>query len=214
MVDWAAFSVAHPIFSTCPFVSLTRSSGSPSRVVRSPSWRSYAPPSFRRRAPPIPAIAHRLLRRAAEIAWAVLPGIALARGARVHLARDARVTRRSSTAMIAMRPPALARGARRRVLHLVFGAIVRISGSGMGCGDNWPKCYGYWFPPFSRPDLIVEVSHRYLASILDAHGRVAGARGVRAARRSRRRRPRRAAALAQSARSPPCSPRQSSAASR
>jgi cytochrome c oxidase assembly protein subunit 15 len=50
--------------------------------------------------------------------------------------------------------------------HLVFGAIVRISGSGMGCGNNWPKCYGYWFPPFSRPDLIVEVSHRYLASIL------------------------------------------------
>ena len=50
--------------------------------------------------------------------------------------------------------------------HLVFGAIVRISGSGLGCGDNWPKCYGYWFPPFSRPDLIVEVSHRYLASIL------------------------------------------------
>jgi heme a synthase len=51
-------------------------------------------------------------------------------------------------------------------LHLVFGAIVRISGSGMGCGDHWPKCYGYWFPPFNRPDLIVEVSHRYLASIL------------------------------------------------
>ena len=51
-------------------------------------------------------------------------------------------------------------------LHLVFGAIVRISGSGMGCGDHWPKCYGYWFPPMSRPDLIVEVSHRYLASIL------------------------------------------------
>src|SRR3954468_4712321 len=52
------------------------------------------------------------------------------------------------------------------VIHVVFGAIVRISGSGMGCGDNWPKCYGYWFPPLSRPDLIVEVSHRYLASIL------------------------------------------------
>ena len=51
-------------------------------------------------------------------------------------------------------------------LHLVFGAIVRISGSGMGCGDHWPKCYGYWFPPLSRPDLIIEVSHRYLASIL------------------------------------------------
>jgi heme A synthase len=51
-------------------------------------------------------------------------------------------------------------------LHLVFGAIVRISGSGMGCGDHWPKCYGRWFPPLSRPDLVIEVSHRYLASVL------------------------------------------------
>lgn len=51
-------------------------------------------------------------------------------------------------------------------LHLVFGAIVRISGSGMGCGDHWPRCYGRWFPPLDRPDLIIEVSHRYLASIL------------------------------------------------
>jgi heme A synthase len=50
--------------------------------------------------------------------------------------------------------------------HLVFGAIVRISGSGMGCGDHWPKCSGSWFPPMSRPDLVIEVSHRYLASIL------------------------------------------------
>jgi heme a synthase len=50
--------------------------------------------------------------------------------------------------------------------HLVFGAIVRISGSGMGCGDNWPRCYGSFFPPLNRPDLIIEVSHRYLASLL------------------------------------------------
>ena len=50
--------------------------------------------------------------------------------------------------------------------HLFFGAIVRISGSGMGCGNNWPKCYGAWFPPLSRPDLIIEVMHRYLASVL------------------------------------------------
>ena len=51
-------------------------------------------------------------------------------------------------------------------LHLVFGAIVRISGSGMGCGDHWPRCDGRWFPPLDRPDLLIEVSHRYLASIL------------------------------------------------
>ena len=48
----------------------------------------------------------------------------------------------------------------------MFGAIVRISGSGMGCGDHWPRCYGSFFPPLSRPDLIIEVAHRYLASIL------------------------------------------------
>src|SRR5258707_627062 len=51
-------------------------------------------------------------------------------------------------------------------LHVVFGAIVRISGSGMGCGNDWPKCNGAWIPPMDRPDLIVEVTHRYLAFAL------------------------------------------------
>ena len=52
--------------------------------------------------------------------------------------------------------------------HIVFGAIVRISGSGMGCGDHWPKCQGFWFPPLARIDLIIEVSHRYFAATLSA----------------------------------------------
>src|SRR5918992_1984836 len=50
--------------------------------------------------------------------------------------------------------------------HLVFGGIVRITGSGMGCGDHWPKCHGAWFPPLNRPDLIIELTHRYLAVAL------------------------------------------------
>ena len=50
--------------------------------------------------------------------------------------------------------------------HLVFGGVVRISGSGMGCGDHWPLCYGHLFPPMNRPDLVVEWTHRLLASIL------------------------------------------------
>ncbi|MEO7963309.1 MAG: COX15/CtaA family protein [Gemmatimonadaceae bacterium] len=52
--------------------------------------------------------------------------------------------------------------------HIVFGAIVRITGSGLGCGDHWPKCHGYWFPPLNRIDLIIEVSHRYFAATLSA----------------------------------------------
>ena len=52
------------------------------------------------------------------------------------------------------------------VIHIIFGAIVRISGSGFGCGDDWPKCEGAWFPPLDRPDLIIEYFHRVLASVL------------------------------------------------
>ena len=48
--------------------------------------------------------------------------------------------------------------------QIVFGAIVRITGSGWGCGEHWPKCDGHWFPPFDRIDLIIEVMHRYLAA--------------------------------------------------
>src|SRR5205085_845046 len=66
--------------------------------------------------------------------------------------------------------PALRRFAYAALLvalaHLVFGAIVRISGSGMGCGDHWPLCYGHLIPPMNRPDLVVEWTHRLLASIL------------------------------------------------
>jgi heme A synthase len=50
--------------------------------------------------------------------------------------------------------------------HVIFGAVVRITGSGMGCGDHWPKCHGYWFPPLERTDLIIEVTHRYFAATL------------------------------------------------
>lgn len=67
-------------------------------------------------------------------------------------------------------PPAVRRAAYAALgvslVHIIFGAIVRISGSGMGCGDNWPKCYGYWIPPFERMDLVIEVTHRYLALAL------------------------------------------------
>ena len=47
--------------------------------------------------------------------------------------------------------------------QIVFGAVVRITGSGWGCGHHWPKCDGRWIPPLDRPDLVIEVFHRYLA---------------------------------------------------
>jgi heme A synthase len=51
-------------------------------------------------------------------------------------------------------------------LHLVFGGLVRITGSGMGCGDHWPKCNGVWLPPFDHPTVMIEWTHRLLASLV------------------------------------------------
>jgi heme A synthase len=50
--------------------------------------------------------------------------------------------------------------------QVVFGAIVRITGSGMGCGDHWPDCYGSFTPAPNAPSLLVEISHRYGAAAL------------------------------------------------
>lgn len=51
-------------------------------------------------------------------------------------------------------------------LHLVFGGVVRITGSGMGCGDHWPKCNGSWIPPFDNMLVMVEWTHRLLALLV------------------------------------------------
>ena len=37
-------------------------------------------------------------------------------------------------------------------LVIAAGAIVRMTGSGMGCPD-WPKCFGYYVPPVERAEL-------------------------------------------------------------
>lgn len=50
--------------------------------------------------------------------------------------------------------------------QIVFGAIVRITGSGLGCGDHWPDCYGSFTPAHGAPSLLVEISHRYGAAAL------------------------------------------------
>jgi heme a synthase len=50
--------------------------------------------------------------------------------------------------------------------QIVFGAVVRITGSGMGCGDHWPDCYGSFTPAQGTPNLLVEISHRYGAAAL------------------------------------------------
>ena len=48
---------------------------------------------------------------------------------------------------------------------IVIGGIVRVSGSGLGCGDNWPLCNGHVVPPLSFATLV-EYSHRLKALVV------------------------------------------------
>lgn len=48
-------------------------------------------------------------------------------------------------------------------LLIVFGGIVRITGSGLGCGDDWPLCNGQLLPPWDLATWI-EWTHRLLAA--------------------------------------------------
>jgi protoheme IX farnesyltransferase len=79
----------------------------------------------------------------------------------------------SSTQHFIMRPNSNTSSFRRLALIcsilvvglIVLGGVVRITGSGMGCGDHWPLCKGRWFPPLDLPTLI-EISHRFLAGLV------------------------------------------------
>jgi len=47
-------------------------------------------------------------------------------------------------------------------LLIILGAIVRITGSGLGCGEHWPLCNGRLLPPLDLP-TVIEYGHRLAA---------------------------------------------------
>src|SRR2546422_920863 len=51
-------------------------------------------------------------------------------------------------------------------LLVVLGAVVRITGSGLGCGEHWPLCNGHLFPPLDDIGTVIEWSHRLAAALV------------------------------------------------
>src|SRR5438105_10297590 len=51
-------------------------------------------------------------------------------------------------------------------LLIVLGAVVRITGSGLGCGEHWPLCNGHVFPPLTDIGTVIEWSHRLVAALV------------------------------------------------
>jgi len=54
-------------------------------------------------------------------------------------------------------------------LLIIMGGIVRVTGSGLGCGttNDWPLCQGAWLPPL-QPTAVIEFSHRWIAAVATA----------------------------------------------
>ncbi|MFT5846577.1 MAG: cytochrome c oxidase assembly protein subunit 15 [Psychroserpens sp.] len=50
-------------------------------------------------------------------------------------------------------------------LVIIAGAVVRMTGSGMGCPD-WPKCFGYYIPPTDSSELEFKPNHAYNKGIV------------------------------------------------
>lgn len=51
------------------------------------------------------------------------------------------------------------------VFVIVWGAFVRATGSGAGCGDHWPLCNGQVIPRAPTVETLIEISHRLTSGL-------------------------------------------------
>jgi heme A synthase len=53
---------------------------------------------------------------------------------------------------------------------IVFGAVVRVTDSGLGCGNSWPTCNGTLIPPLDNITAWIEWLHRLFAVLIGLFG--------------------------------------------
>lgn len=51
------------------------------------------------------------------------------------------------------------------LLVILWGAYVRATGSGAGCGRHWPLCNGQVLPRSPGEEMLIEFTHRFLSGI-------------------------------------------------
>jgi heme a synthase len=54
------------------------------------------------------------------------------------------------------------------IATILWGAVVRATGSGAGCGDHWPLCNGTVLQPSPTLHTMIEFSHRVSAGAIDS----------------------------------------------
>lgn len=66
---------------------------------------------------------------------------------------------------------------------IVFGAVVRVTDSGLGCGNQWPLCNGTIIPPLDNLTAWIEWLHRLFAILIGLLGLVTLVVAMRAYRK-------------------------------
>jgi len=69
---------------------------------------------------------------------------------------------------------------------VIFGAVVRVTDSGLGCGSDWPLCDGRVIPPLDNITAWIEWLHRLFAALIGLLGLATLAVAIRAYRQQDR----------------------------
>ncbi|MFC1997478.1 COX15/CtaA family protein [Chloroflexota bacterium] len=51
------------------------------------------------------------------------------------------------------------------IFVILWGAVVRATGSGAGCGNHWPSCNGEVIPPLPQIETLIEFTHRLTSGL-------------------------------------------------